>query len=132
MMTYDETLAWIHQMEQFGINLGLTRMEELLNRMGRPDRALKIIHVAGTNGKGSVCAFIASILKAAGYSVGRYISPTLVAYRERIQMNGQMIGEEKLSEGMSFVREICEAMASDGLEVPTIFEIETAVAFWYF
>lgn len=132
MMTYDETFAWIHQMEQFGIHLGLTRMEELLKRMGRPDRCLKIIHVAGTNGKGSVCTFIASILGAAGYSVGRYISPTLVEYRERIQMDGQMIEEEDLSEGMSLVREICEGMAIDGLEVPTIFEIETAVAFWYF
>ena len=131
-MTYDETLAWIHQMEQFGINLGLTRMEELLNRFGRPDRSLKIIHVAGTNGKGSVCTFIASILNAAGYSVGRYISPTLVEYRERIQMDGQMIREADLSEGMSLVREICEAMKADGKEVPTIFEIETAVAFWYF
>ena len=131
-MTYDETLRWIHQMEQFGINLGLTRMEELLNRMGRPERDLKMIHVAGTNGKGSVCTFISSILQAAGYSVGRYISPTLFEYRERIQMNGVCIEEEALAEGMSLVRDCCESMAADGLEVPTIFEIETAVGFWYF
>ena len=80
LMTYDETFDWIHQMEQSGIILGLERMEELLNRMGRPERALKIIHVAGTNGKGSVCTFISSILEAAGYKVGRYISPTLYVY----------------------------------------------------
>lgn len=132
MMTFDETMIWIHQMEQFGINLGLSRMEELLNRMGRPERSLKMIHVAGTNGKGSVCTFIASVLEAAGYSVGRYISPTIFDYRERIQMNGQMIEKEALAEGMSLARVCCEDMALEGLEVPTIFEIETAVGFWYF
>ena len=131
-MSYEETLVWIHQMEQFGIHLGLTRMENLLERMGRPDRQLKIIHVAGTNGKGSVCTFIASVLQEAGYSVGRYISPTLFEYRERIQMNGQMIEEDMLAKGMSIVRSCCESMAADGQEVPTIFEIETAVGFWYF
>lgn len=132
IMTYDETMNWIHQMEQFGINLGLERMEELLNRMGRPERDLKIIHVAGTNGKGSVCTFISAILEAAGYSVGRYISPTLFDYRERIQVNNIYIEKEVLAEGMSMVRRCCESMAADGLEVPTIFEIETAVGFWYF
>ena len=132
MMTYDETFQWIHQMEQFGIHLGLSRMEELLNRMNRPDRELKIIHVAGTNGKGSVCTFISEILQTAGYCVGRYISPTLFEYRERIQMNGQCIEEDALAEGMSIARHCCEAMAEEGLEVPTIFEIETAVGFWYF
>lgn len=78
----------------------LERMEELLNRLGRPEQDLKIIHVAGTNGKGSVCTFIAAILEAAGYKVGRYISPTLYDYRERIQMNGVYIEPEALAEGM--------------------------------
>ena len=131
-MTYDETLTWIHQMEQFGINLGLTRMEHLLERMERPERKLQIIHVAGTNGKGSVCTFISTILQAAGYSVGRYISPTLFEYRERIQVDGEPIEKEALAKGMSIARSCCEAMAAEGLEVPTIFEIETAVGFWYF
>ena len=131
-MTYEETLAWIHQMEQFGINLGLTRMEHLLERMERPERKLQIIHVAGTNGKGSVCTFVSAILQAAGYSVGRYISPTLFEYRERIQVDGEPIEKEALAKGMSIARSCCEAMAAEGLEVPTIFEIETAVGFWYF
>ena len=132
LMTYDETFDWIHQMEQSGIILGLERMEELLNRMGRPERALKIIHVAGTNGKGSVCTFISSILEAAGYKVGRYISPTLYDYRERIQINGSYIEKEALAEGMSRIRCCCEDMAADGLEMPTVFEAETALGFWYF
>lgn len=132
LMSYEETFAWIHQVEQFGIILGLERMEELLNRMGHPERELKMIHVAGTNGKGSVCTFIAAILEAAGYKVGRYISPTLYDYRERIQMGGTYIEKDALAEGMSIVRSCCEAMAADGLEVPTVFEVETAVGFWYF
>ena len=131
-MTYEETMQWIHRMEMSGIILGLDRMEELLDRMGRPERELKIIHVAGTNGKGSVCTFISAILEAAGYKVGRYISPTLYDYRERIQINGMYIEKEALAEGMSAVRSCCEAMERDGLECPTVFEIETAVGFWYF
>lgn len=86
----------------------------------------------GTNGKGSVCTFIAAILEAAGYKVGRYISPTLYDYRERIQMNGVYIEPEALAEGMSVIREVCEGMAADGMEVPTVFEVETALGFWYF
>ena len=124
-MTYEETMDWIQQVGKTGIVLGLERMEELLNRIGRPERALNIIHVAGTNGKGSVCTFIAAILEAAGYKVGRYISPTLYDYRERIQINGVYIETEDLTDGMSRIREICESMAADGLEVPTVFEVET-------
>lgn len=131
-MTFEETMQWIRRMEMSGIILGLERMEELLNRMGRPERELKIIHVAGTNGKGSVCTFISAILEAAGYKVGRYISPTLYDYRERIQINGRYIERESLSEGMSIARSCCESMQRDGLECPTVFEIETAVGFWYF
>ena len=131
-MTYEQTMDWIQHVGKSGIVLGLERMEALLNRMGRPERTLNIIHVAGTNGKGSVCPFIAAILEAAGYKVGRYISPTLYDYRERIQINGVYIEPEALAEGMSFIRNICGTMISDGLEAPTIFEVETALGFWYF
>ncbi len=131
-MTYRETMDWIQQIGKSGIILGLDRMEELLNRLGRPEQDLKMIHVAGTNGKGSVCTFIAAILEAAGYKVGRYISPTLYDYRERIQINGIYIEPEALAEGMSEIREICEAMAAEGMEAPTVFEVETALGFWYF
>lgn len=131
-MTYGETMDWIQQIGKSGIILGLERMEELLNRLGRPEQDLKMIHVAGTNGKGSVCTFIAAILEAAGYKVGRYISPTLYDYRERIQINGVYIEPEDLAGGMSEIREICEAMAAEGMEMPTVFEVETALGFWYF
>ena len=107
-------------------------MNELLERMGHPERSLKIIHVAGTNGKGSVCTMIAAILKTAGYKVGRYISPTLYDYRERIQINGDYIEKEALTEGMSRIRQIYGEMERDGIELPTVFEAETALGFWYF
>lgn len=131
-MTYEETQEWIQQMGQSGIILGLERMEALLNVMGHPERRLKMIHVAGTNGKGSVCTFMASILESAGYQVGRYISPTLFDYRERIQINGRWIEKSDLSEGMSWLRQCCEVLNSKGMEMPTAFEIETALGFWYF
>lgn len=130
--TYEETMAWIEQIGKSGIHLGLERMNELLERMGHPERSLKIIHVAGTNGKGSVCTMIAAILKTAGYKVGRYISPTLYDYRERIQINGDYIEKEALTEGMSRIRQIYGEMERDGIELPTVFEAETALGFWYF
>ena len=131
-MTYEETLAWIQQIGKSGIHLGLERMRELLKRMGHPEEALKIIHVAGTNGKGSVCTMIGAVLEAAGYKVGRYISPTLYDYRERIQVNGEFIEKEALAEGMTRIRHIYDGMAGEGQELPTVFEAETALGFWYF
>lgn len=132
IMTYEETMAWISRIGKSGIHLGLERMEQLLDRMGHPERALRIIHVAGTNGKGSVCTMIAAILEAAGYKVGRYISPALYDYRERIQINGSYIEKEALAEGMTAIRRIYSEIAEEGLELPTVFEAETALGFWYF
>ncbi len=86
-MTYEEAREFIHQSNQYGCIPGLETITELMNRLGNPQEQLKLIHVAGTNGKGSTCAFLTSILAAAGYRVGRYISPSVFSYRERIQIS---------------------------------------------
>lgn len=131
-MTYDEVMNYIEGVNRFGVQLGLARIEELLKRLSNPEKNLRIIHVAGTNGKGSFCAFISQILIESGYKVGRYISPTLYDYRERIQINHEYISEAAAAECMTKIKDMCEAMVSDGFEHPTLFEIETAMAFMYF
>lgn len=131
-MTYDEVMKYIEGVNRFGVHLGLARIEELLKRLSNPEKNLRIIHVAGTNGKGSFCAFISQILIESGYKVGRYISPTLYDYRERIQMNHEYISKSAVAAYMTKIKDICTAMVSDGYEHPTLFEIETAMAFLYF
>jgi len=123
-MTVDDFLA---SFARFGIDLGLERIEQLLQDLGNPERQVPIIHVAGTNGKGSVCAYVSSILQAAGYKVGRYISPHLVDWRERIVINGVWISDEDLLEALQQVNQVIlpESM-------PTQFEVITAAAWWYF
>lgn len=115
-----------------GSVLGLDAMRELLKRLGNPEKGLKIIHIAGTNGKGSVQAFLSTVLTESGYRVGRYISPTLFSYRERIQVNGAYIEKEPLARLVTKIREASESMDRDGLRTPTAFEIETALGLLYF
>ena len=131
-MNYEEALIYINQLNKKGISLGLERMEQLLMLLGNPQESLRCIHVAGTNGKGSVCAFLDSALQRAGLQVGRYSSPTLYDYRERIQINGAYITEADLAALLTIVKQACEQMAQQGQETPTAFEVETALAFLYF
>jgi len=121
-------LKYLQSLEKFGIHLGLDRINILLQKLGNPHLKFKSIHVAGTNGKGSTCAMIASILKEASYRVGLYTSPHLFDYTERIKINGRDISKKKFSEGIRRVRKAAEGMR----EKPTVFEVITAVAFWYF
>jgi len=123
-----EYLKYLQSLEKFGIHLGLDRINFLLQKLGNPQFKFKSIHVAGTNGKGSTCAMMASILKEAGYKVGLYTSPHLFDYAERIKINGKDISKKKISEGIRRVRKAAEGMR----EKPTIFETLTAVAFWFF
>ena len=131
-MNYDEAIQYIEQLNSKGIVLGLERMERLLGLLACPQRGLRCIHVAGTNGKGSVCAFLEAALRQAGLKVGRYSSPTLYDYRERIQVNGKYIEKQALAELITRIQQACARMEQDGLELPTVFEVETAVAFLYF
>ena len=97
-MTYEQALEKIHTYQRFGSRLGLDRIRELLKRLGNPDRDLKVIHVAGTNGKGSVCRYLYEILNASGYRTGAFFSPYISQFTERIQCAGSMISEEELAE----------------------------------
>ena len=122
-MTYDEAVKYIEAMGANVIKLGLERVEELLHSMGDPQKNLKVIHVAGTNGKGSFCAFMSSILRDAGFKVGVYTSPHLVSYTERYKINGENISEKDFSDITEYIKE------SAGDIDPTPFEMLTALAF---
>ena len=124
----DSINSLLKPFQRFGINLGLTRIERLLKDLGNPHHTVPIIHVAGTNGKGSVCAYLASILSSAGYKVGRYTSPHLVDWTERINLKGQAIAEREL---IQVLQEVTEK-AKLATETPTQFEIITAAAWLYF
>ena len=131
-MNEKEAMEFVEQASCFGIVPGLDSIRELCRRLGNPQKGLKFIHVAGTNGKGSVSAYIASVLQCAGYRVGRYISPVISDYRERIQVNGRMITKKAMCYGMERIRDVCDEMTGEGLSHPTPFEIETALGFLYF
>ncbi|MBQ2995538.1 MAG: bifunctional folylpolyglutamate synthase/dihydrofolate synthase, partial [Peptococcaceae bacterium] len=103
-MDYQESLSYIEQLNTKGIALGLARIAALLDLLGNPQEDVRCIHVAGTNGKGSVCAFMDSAMQLAGLRVGRYISPTLDAYLERFQINGTYIDKQEFAEILTEVR----------------------------
>ncbi|MBU0671863.1 MAG: bifunctional folylpolyglutamate synthase/dihydrofolate synthase [Candidatus Margulisbacteria bacterium] len=123
---------YLQSLEKFGINLGLKRITHLLDRLENPQLKFKSIHIAGTNGKGSTAAMTASILKEAGYKVGLYTSPHILDYTERIKINGKDISGSELEEGLRRVKRASEGLKKGKKAEPTIFEVLTAVAFWYF
>lgn len=131
-MNYEEARVYLDNVAKYGSVLGLDAMRELLRRLGNPEKGRKIVHIAGTNGKGSVLAFLSTVLTESGYRVGRYISPTLFSYRERIQVDGEYIEKEPLARLVTRIREASEAMDRDGFRTPTAFEIETALGLLYF
>lgn len=132
MMKYEKVLEYMDSLSSYGISPGLESIRRLCDRLGNPEQELKFIHIAGTNGKGSTLSFVSTILKCAGYKVGRYISPVISDYRERIQVNGRPITKKALCTLTEPVKEACDAMKEAGHEHPTPFEVETALAFLYF
>lgn len=127
-MIYTEAEHFIKESHNGVIRLGLGRIEELLERLGCPQKKLKFIHVAGTNGKGSVCAMTAEILKEAGYKTGLFTSPVISVYREQFRINGEMISEGEFVRYAELVRNACAKMT----DVPSEFEKAVALAFLYF
>lgn len=132
MMRYNDTIEYLHSLEKFGIKLGLKNIRILSKLLGEPHKNFKAIHVAGTNGKGSVAAMICSILEYAGYRVGVYTSPHLSRFTERITINGKEISEGKVVEATNTIKPFAEKTAEITGEHPTFFEFTTAMMFKYF
>ncbi|TLZ71056.1 MAG: bifunctional folylpolyglutamate synthase/dihydrofolate synthase [Methanobacteriota archaeon] len=132
-MDYDSLLKELYGLERFGIKLGLETITELLGHMGNPHRRFKTVHVTGTNGKGSVCAFVASVLRKAGYRVGLYTSPHLVRFNERIQVDGLEISNADVARIYAEMQPaIAKTSGGSKVKQPTFFEVTTAMAFHYF
>ena len=127
-----DAIEYINTPRWLTSRLGLERIRELLDRLGRPQDRLKFVHVAGTNGKGSTCAFTASILAEAGFKTGLFTSPYVETFHERIRVNGRNISDEDLTAATLRVRDCAEAMEAEGGEHPTEFELMTAVALVHF
>ncbi len=130
-MTYDETLDYIHSIKKYNTKPGLHRIENLLYELGNPEKKLRYIHIAGTNGKGSATAMCASVLQTAGYKVGAFISPFLERFNERMQIDGEPIPDDRLITLTAHVKEAADRMEARGLAHPTEFEFVTAMAFEY-
>lgn len=131
-MTYDEARAFLEETKQYGSVLGLAGIQALMEQLSNVQEQLSVIHVAGTNGKGSTCAMLAAILQHAGLRVGRYSSPAVFSYEEIYQINGTPISPTDYAECMEQVKQACDRMVTKGKPHPTPFEIETAAAFLYF
>lgn len=131
-MDYQAAIKYIHDCSKFGIKLGLERIGEILKRIGDPQNQYRIVHIAGTNGKGSTAAFYDFTLREAGLKVGRFTSPHLSSYRERIVVNGEPIPEADLAELVTELQPVVEAVAAAGFGPPTEFELGTALGLLYF
>ena len=127
-MNYNETITYIHSINWTFCKPGLDRIKGLCEKMGNPQNSLKFIHVAGTNGKGSFCSMLDSVLREAGYKVGLFTSPYIKEFGERIRFGGENISDKDLIEVTEFVRPIADAMS----DKPTEFELITAIGFEYF
>src|SRR3989338_5697886 len=123
-MYYNGTVDWLYNLKRFGIKLDLDNISRVMESLGNPQDSLRIIHVAGTNGKVSVCAMIESILRHAGCKVGLFTSPHLVNFEERIQVGGKKIGKADMLR-------LVEKIKSTGVQL-TFFEFTTAMALLYF
>ncbi len=131
-MNYTETLAYLDGLGKFGIHLGMERIEALLKELGNPEQKVRTIHVTGTNGKGSVTSMITNILLVSGLKVGKFTSPHLVRYNERIEVDGKEISDEDFALVVTAVRRAVENVMVKGTDQPTQFEVLTAAAFLHF
>ncbi|UCD12911.1 MAG: bifunctional folylpolyglutamate synthase/dihydrofolate synthase, partial [Thermoplasmatales archaeon] len=130
-MNFDEALHWLYSFKKYGSKLGLERISHLMEQLGNPQNNIKIIHISGTNGKGSVCIFTGSILQKAGYNIGVYISPHLQRFSERIVVNNEEISNEDVVSLVEKIKPIIDDMIKQK-NTPTFFEVVTAMAFQFF
>ena len=133
ILNFEEAMDFLRDRTRFGINLGLQRIERLLEKLDNPHKKqVKYIHIGGTNGKGSTLAYLSKILQSAGYTVGTFISPHLHSYTERMRINSKNIPEDKVAELITDIKPLLEEMEAEGCEPPTEFEVNTAMALLYF
>ncbi len=131
-MTSEQALQYIHSTPNFARSAGLHRIRGLLERLGNPQRQLRFVHLAGTNGKGSTAAMVAQVLQTAGYRTGLYTSPYLQRFHERIRLNGAEIPDHALSAITEQVRQAVECLTAEGVESPNEFELVTAIGLCYY
>lgn len=131
-MNYREAMQYIDELRPLGRVMGLESMRRLCEKLGNPQEQLKFVHIAGTNGKGSVLAYVSTVMQEAGYRVGRYLSPAVREYREVFQVDGKTITQSGFCKYLEPVKVAAASMAEEGLPHPTLFEVETAVAFLFF
>ena len=127
-MDYRDALSYIESKNSLGIMPGLDVILELLSGLGHPQKAVPALHIAGTNGKGTIMSYVEHAMLQAGMRVGRYLSPAVLDYREKWHINGEMVSEEDIVSCMEEIRAVAETMPQS----PTSFEIETALAFLLF
>lgn len=132
LQSYDQAVEWINGLIPFGIRPGLDRIKTLMEMLDNPERRLKFIHVAGTNGKGSTCAFLTRVLIQSGYSVGTFTSPYITKFTNRFQYNGEDIPEETLLRIANRLYPLVQEIAGGELGSPTMFEVSTALAILYY
>lgn len=130
-MQYQEAVDYVHSLLPFGVRPGLERMRAMMAELGNPQDRLKFAHVAGTNGKGSTCAMLAGILQASGYKTGLFTSPYVIEFRERMQINGEMIPYKTFAAVIEQIKPVADMLAKRDMQ-PTEFEVITAAAFLYF
>jgi dihydrofolate synthase / folylpolyglutamate synthase len=131
-MSYQEAISYIHSSHRLAVKFGLENIKTLLSYLGNPHLNLKFIHIAGTNGKGSISSFVSHILIAAGFKTGLFTSPFLMRFNERMRVNQEEISDTDLAHITSMVRDKVEKMKKDGFPPPTEFELITAIGFLYF
>lgn len=131
-MEYQEAIRYLEEEVGFASVPGLARMQCLCEKLGNPERKLSVVHIGGTNGKGSAVAMLSSVLAATGYRVGAFTSPHLERYNERYRINGAEISDADFAQEISLMRQICDTLQEEGKPHPTLFEILTGAAFHYF
>jgi dihydrofolate synthase/folylpolyglutamate synthase len=130
-MKYEDAVNWVDGFHQFGIQLGLNRIEKVLDSLDNPHKKIDFVHVAGTNGKGSVCRYISSILSSEGYKTGLYLSPHLVDFRERFLLDNKYISKQRFVDIVTQIKPVVEQMIAEGVQL-TYFEVCTVIAFVFF
>lgn len=131
-MNYEQAMAFLEDTKKYGSRMGLTGIKNLMRELGNVQEQIPIVHIAGTNGKGSVGAMLSSVLAEAGYQAGRFDTPDVFFYEEEFLMNGKPIEKDRLAQIFTRVAEACAKMTASGMLHPTRFEVETAAAFLWF